>query len=216
MNSNFQIVPAIIPKDFTNLERQVKQVEGLVEWVQLDIVDGIFAPARTWDEPELLNELTGRIKLEAHLMVSEPEFVVDDWLRVVDRIVIHYESTKHLAEIWEKFAEQPKRFGLALLLETPLGVLDDWRGRLAHIQLMSIAKIGAHGQKLDERVLPRLRAVREKFPDATIAVDGGINLRNAPALLAAGANQLVVGSAIWRSENVAAAIKNFQNLTPTT
>src|SRR3989344_5701031 len=191
MNSNFQIVPAIIPKDFTNLERQVKQGEGCVEWVQPDIVDGIFAPARTWDEPELLNELTGRIKLEAHLMVSEPEFIVDDWLRVVDRIVIHYESTKRLAEIWEKFAEQPKRFGLALLLDTPL-------------------------QVLDERVLPRLRAMREKFPDATIAVDGGINLSNAPALCVAGANQLVVGSAIWRSENVAAAIKNFQNLTPTT
>jgi ribulose-phosphate 3-epimerase len=207
-----EIIPAIIGRDFKEIKSKINQVEGLVHWVQIDIADGLFAPAYTWENSEDLFELNGKTKVEVHLMVEQPEHYVTDWLKVADRVIIHLESTYQLPLILKQFEPLPVKFGLALLLETPLEKLAEYQNQVDLIQLMSIEKIGRHGEGFDERAPARVKALRAKWPDVTISVDGGINLENGRRLVAAGADNLVVGSEIWNSQDVAATIKKFQKL----
>ncbi len=193
-----EIIPAILSQDFKDIERKLLALGGLVKWVQLDVSDGDFTPAVTWSAPEELNELDSRIKIEVHLMIRNPELELPGWLAVADRIIFHYEATSDPERVLEAFGHLPNKRGLALLLKTPLEIVDAYVDRLDVVQLMSIAKIGEQGLPFDERVIGRVQILHRRFPHLAIAVDGGVNLDNAPALLEAGATRLVVGSAFWQ------------------
>jgi ribulose-phosphate 3-epimerase len=207
-----EVIPAIIGADFKEVKHKLDLVEGLVSWAQLDIMDGFFAPSYSWATPDDLEQLHGKIKLEAHLMIEEPEEFIASWSGVVDRILVHVESTERLEDIIKQLQTLPIQLGLVLLAETPVEVLDPYLDRIKHVQLMAIDEIGFHGHPFNPEVINRVKAIREKHPDVTIAVDGGVSLVNAPALLAAGVNNLVVGSAIWNSNDINKTIKQFQNL----
>ena len=211
-----EIIPAIIGQNFSEIKEKINQIEGLVNWVQIDIAAGLFAPAYTWENSEDLFQLSGKVKVEVHLMVEQPEHYVVDWLKVADRVIIHLESTYQLPIILKQFdpvaGGLPVKAGLALLLETPLEKLKEFQHQVDLIQLMSIEKIGRHGEVFDERTPARVKALRAMWPDVTISVDGGINLENGKRLVAVGANNLVVGSEIWNSRNVPVVIQEFQKL----
>jgi len=207
-----EIVPAIIGADFKEVARKLAAVEGLVNWAQLDIMDGLFAPSYSWATSDDLKQLHGKIKLEAHLMIEEPEEFIASWSGVVDRILVHVESAERLEDIIKRFQTSSTKLGLALLAETSVEALDPYLDRVNHVQLMAIDQIGFHGHPFNDAVINRVKTIREKYPNVIIAVDGGINLTNAPALLAAGVNNLVVGSAIWNSDDINKTIKQFQNL----
>jgi len=85
-------------------------------------------------------------------------------------------------------------------------------GPLKHVQLMSIAKIGHHGEPFDEKVLNKISDLRQMYPSVTISVDGGINLETGKKCVEAGADILAVGSALWNSDNLEETIKQFQSL----
>lgn len=207
-----EIIPAILGSNLQEVINQITQVEGLVNWVQLDVVDGLFAPVWSWGEPGRLTDLPGRIKLEAHLMIEKPEYFVDDWFPVADRVLIHYEATEKLDDILRQFKNSPVKFGLVINLATRLSLLDPYLERLDHLQLMGISQVGFQGQAFEPEVIERVRTVRRKSPNVTIAVDGGVNLENAAALVEAGATHLVIGSAIWESGEVPGTIKKFQDV----
>jgi ribulose-phosphate 3-epimerase len=217
-----EIIPAIIAKSFEELSRKIKLVEPYVNWVQLDIMDGQFAPEVSWNNPEELENINTRLNLEAHLMVEDVELEVERWLGSgVKRILVHYEAVFGNQELgtgnWEviskKCKENNTELGLALNLETSIDVLTKFQvssSRFQVIQLMSIAQIGYYGQPFDGRVIPKIKSLREKYPNVKIAVDGGVSLKNAGKLFQAGANILAVGSAIFEADNIGEAIKNFQ------
>ena len=102
--------------------------------------------------------------------------------------------------------------GLVLKLETPIEVLEHLAKPPRFIQLMSIDHVGGYGAPFNDAVYPRIEYVRRKFPHATLSIDGGVNLDNAPQLIAAGADQLVVGSAIWKSGDIGGSIRQFQKI----
>jgi ribulose-phosphate 3-epimerase len=212
-----EIIPAIVEADFQEIRKKIGRVDGLTDWVQIDIADGLFATNFTWENWGDLNELDGRAKVEVHLMVEQPEHYVTDWLKVADRIIVHLESTDKLPWILQQFdppagGHRVQRIGLALLLETPLDQLKGLGDKIDLIQLMSIEKIGRHGESFDERALERVKALRAQLPGCTISVDGGINLDNGKRLVEAGANNLVIGSEIWNSKDVKKTILEFQKL----
>ena len=91
-------------------------------------------------------------------------------------------------------------------------MLDVYTERLDVVQLMGIAKLGEQGLPFDERVIRRVQILRQRLPNLAIAVDGGVNLDNAPTLIAAGATRLVVGSALWRAKDLPKALKQWQQL----
>jgi len=207
-----EIIPSIIAKDFSEVKAKLEKLEGLIGWAELDVIDGAFAPNFSWSSPEDLKLVDGRIKIGAHLMVEYPEAVIEDWEKVVDRIVIHEEATDALENLLEKYSNANFELGVALRLETSLEKIIPFLDKIKYVQLMSIANIGFQGQKFDEKVFDKISELRENFPDVRIGVDGGIGLNEARVLSDMGVDCLIVGSAIWGSEDLEEELKKFQSL----
>ena len=212
--SQKKIIPAIIGQTYVQIEQQMKVLEGHTEWVHLDVVDGKFAPVITWQAPNDLEFLNGQTKIEIHLMVEKPEEIISDWAEIADRIIIHQEATENLREILDSFALSVVKIGVALLLPTPVEVLAPYLSKINLVHLMSIVEIGEQGHSFDNRVLEKVKHLRAQAPDVTIQIDGGVNLETAKLALEAGADNLVIGSAIWQTPNPVFSLKAFQSLLP--
>lgn len=206
-----EIIPSIIASDFAEIKDKLSRLEGLVRWVELDVMDGVFVPNVSWQAEEDLKTIQGKIKISAHLMVENPEALIEDWQNVVDRIIVHPESTDALDSLLEHFDNKnnPCEIGLVLELETALEIIKPYLKQVKIVQLMSIANLGYQGEKFDPRVLPKIKELRELSPDVKIIVDGGINPTRARELIDIGVDGLVVGSYIWQSDNIAEAIKKL-------
>jgi len=213
-----KIIPAILTDSMEDLREKLRRIEGAVSEVQIDITDGLFVGGVSVSVADLAAVRTS-LGIGIHLMVAHPENIIDAWLdSPVSRIVLHYESTtpEKLKELIEKINSAGKEAGIALKLETPVSVLDEFLKakcyKLKAVQLMGIDEIGYHGHPFDERVLQKARALHAGYPDVILAVDGGVNLENAIKILEAGVSYLVVGSAIFTSDNVKEAIRKFQSV----
>lgn len=203
-----EIIPAIIAKDFQELEEKISKVKPFVDWVQLDVMDGKFVESATWNNPEELPKLTENcspLKLEAHLMIEKPEDVIDKWIKSgVKRIIFHYEATGKHQEIIDKIYSVGLRAGIAINPETPIDVFEPFLKVLSFKFQVSILIMSVHpgkgGQKFLEEALPKIKDLREKYHDVIIGVDGGINLETASKVIQAGADILAVGSGIFEGD----------------
>lgn len=231
-----EIIPAIMPRSFTELREYVEQAKGLVGMMQIDVMDGVFVPEKNW--PYTDGDYEGFLRLaegdesldswaemdfEADLMVKNPETEIKKWFDAgARRVVVHIESTDALPSILSLMKDNaharheedsffsPREIGLALSLDTPTDSLDPWLRDIQFVQFMGIAKIGYQGEPFDERVIQKIKEFREKYPDVTISVDGGVSLETAPRLIEAGASRLIAGSAIWKSEDIEETIERFR------
>jgi ribulose-phosphate 3-epimerase len=225
-----EIIPAIIAKDFNELKAKIKLVEPFVRTVQIDVMDGVFVSNLTWNNPIELETLETNLMLEAHLMVENPHRVLNEWLNSrVKRVILHWEAMEKIhnhellpyrtqvgagfpvSNLAEEAHRNNKEFGVALNLETPISVLDNFINDIDMVLLMS-AKPGEGGQKLQEEVFPKISALRQKYPDVKIGVDDGINEQNVARLIKAGANFLAVGSAIFQNQDIEDSIKKLKVL----
>ena len=211
-----EIIPSIIADNFEEVKTRLIRVEGLFDWTELDIADGVFVPSFTWpmllgQAPEDLKGIEGKTKISAHLMIEHPETLIDDWQEVVDRIIIHYESTDEIEKIIETKGTHIG-LGLALELATPVEKIYTYLDKIKLVQLMSIERVGYSGEKFDERVFEKIKTLKTNWPDIKIIVDGGVDLEIGQRLKEVGADGLVVGSHIWNAPNIEEAIKSFQNL----
>lgn len=211
-----EIIPSIIASDAEEVRTKIARVEGLTNWVELDVADGVFVPSFTWpmmlgQAPEDLREVDGKTKISAHLMVEHPETLIDDWQDFVDRIIFHYESTDEIEKIIER-AGAHMSLGIALELSTPVEKIYPYLDKIKLVQLMSIERVGYAGEKFDERVFERIKTLKTNWPDVKIIVDGGIDLDIGKRLEEAGADALIVGSRIWKAPNIEETIKSFKNL----
>lgn len=221
------IVPAILPKDFSEIPAKLKLLKGAALAVQIDIADGKFAPNKTWpfvgDRGEFAamnGEKEGfpfwkDFDFEFDLMVSRPQEVIADFVRAgASRIIVHIESIEpdalsDLIKEWKHSVE----LGLALKPLTPLSMLETFLHEVTFVQCMGNDRIAFQGVALDEaKVLPRVSYLRGKYPELVISVDIGVNFETAPRLIKAGANRLVAGSAIFGNANPTEAIRRFEEL----
>jgi ribulose-phosphate 3-epimerase len=207
-----EIKPALISGDFNEVRQKIEDLETLCQTVHLDVSDGLFSPLVTRYVPDDLYDLTGRIKIEAHLMAKAPEESLPYWAAVVDRVIVHAEAVADLETVLESLKPHHTKVGVALLLDSPLSEIKELLPQIELVQLMSIKKIGGQGEKLDEAIYRKIEKLRAMY-DGIIQIDGGVTLQNAPELIAVGANSLVVGSAIWRAVDYVKAIENFQDLS---
>jgi ribulose-phosphate 3-epimerase len=219
-----EIIPAILPQDFAELEDKVSLIRGVTKTVQVDICDGHFVPNFTWPYKKKDNTFEQMIRedeglpgwetldYEFDLMVDHPEKVVDDWVAIgAARVIIHIEAKGNVAEAVDKLVGRID-VGLAINMDTPIDSLKPFADKIQFIQLMGIDNVGFQHQAFDAKVIERVKAVKEAFPDLPISVDGGVSLDNAANLIDAGADRLVVGSAIFAAENPLPAIAEFQGL----
>ncbi|MFC1700917.1 ribulose-phosphate 3-epimerase [Patescibacteria group bacterium] len=206
-----EIIPAIIPKDFKELEEKIDLVEPYIDWVQLDIMDSKFVDNATWNNPFELKNLHTNLKLEAHLMIQNPEEHIDEWINSgVKRIIFHYESTEKHQEIIDKIKQAGLEVGIAINPETKAEMISRFAGMLDLILVMTVNP-GKGGQKFLDEMLEKIKYLRVEYPYVKIEVDGGINSITASSAIKMGANILVSGSAIFQGniENNIKILKNY-------
>lgn len=228
------IIPAILPASREDLDERLVRLRGITNRVQVDIVDGRFVTPPTWPYADggtglavddVLPEL-GAFRFEVDLMVEHPEDVIGAWVHAgASRITVHAETTRKLPQVVsdfetkyghdKAFAPGLFAFGLATNIATDTALIEPYLDRCDYVQFMGIATIGKQGEPFDERVIKKVRAFHRAHPDMPIQVDGGVSLATAPALLAAGASRLVVGSAFWRSSDLSQALRDFTELAQT-
>ena len=220
--NNMQIIPAILPKDFADLEAHVARVKSLVPLVQVDICDGQFTPSPSWPYKKhdsnfdaIVKEDRGlpfweEVEYEFDLMVNNVHDRVLDYVSAgASRIVLHVESKSDLEEAIKK-VEGKVEIGLALNIGTSLDAIEPFKSRIQYIQLMGIDRVGYQGQAFDDNVCTLSYEVKKRYRALPIQIDGGVNLETAPLLKAAGADRLVIGSAIFESENIVEVIGKFK------
>lgn len=229
IDKNIEIIPAILPKDFDELERKLALLkdafailgEQKKPVVQIDICDGLFVKTKTWPycEKDILESLTpfcDNFDFEIDLFVQHPKEVLPNWQKIgAKRIVLHVESlvNQSLSDLFIDLDVQTVQFGFSLNLETTIKGLDQYVRDADFFQFMGINKVGYQGQKFNKGVLKKIKIFRQDNPEVIISVDGGVNLKNFQDLIKAGANRLVVGSAIFGkhdAEEIAKIIKEFK------
>lgn len=227
-----EIIPAILPKNFEDLKSKIGQMRGLVPLVQVDLCDGIFVPAVTWpfrdqdarSADEILNEREGmpywdEINFEFDLMVSDAVENLEKYIKLgARRLVFHMEAVgdaqefREFIEGMDMYVKENLDIGVALNNDTDLEIIEPFIHDIDFVQLMGIKEIGKQGEPFDERVLERIEQLKAKHPDIVISVDGAVNEDSAERLLAAGADRLVIGSAIWESDDIVGALSYFKEL----
>jgi ribulose-phosphate 3-epimerase len=213
-----EIIPAIMPESFEDLNEKYSLVKDFVQMVQIDVMDGKFVPSKNW--PYIQGEENNLPKIDfdfgMDLMVSDPEAVVEAWIKAgAKRVIIHIESTENIEEVFLKIPSDIE-VGIALNTTTPNEKIYPLIEKIDFVQFMGIEKIGFQGQGFDERVLDKIADLREKYSRIIISVDGSVNLETAPKLIKAGANRLAVGSALFESDDIKETIdimKNIKNKT---
>lgn len=214
-----EIIPAIIPKSFEDLRKKISLVGGLVEYIQIDITDGIFVSSKSWPfdnfvlESETLKlPFLDEYKFEIDLMVNEPEKNIDNWLGFgAERIIFHIESSNKLEELIKELKGKVD-VGVAFNIDTSLESYNYLLEKVDFVQLMGIEKIGFQGQEFSEKIFDKIKNLRKIKPNIIISVDGGVSFENAQKLIKAGVNRLVVGSEIFESEDVKETINKLKNL----
>ncbi len=233
-----EIVPAIIAKNFDDLQAKIKLVEPYVKTVQLDVMDGIFVPKKTWPfdlaqgKPSVseLDDLKTTLFLEAHLMIDNPHRVFNDWLvSPVARIILHWEAVEkiHAHELspYETSVDNQfpisnlareahrcgKELGLALNPQTPITVLDNFIKELDLVLLMSVEP-GAAGQDFQGEVIHKIQALRQKYPDVKIEIDGGVSAANISLLKESKVDYLAVGSVVFEAVDIKQTLLDLEKL----
>ena len=214
MKKSIEIIPTILVKTFKEVEERIRKVEDYVNWVQLDIMDGVFCCNETWRNPQDLKGFKTKVKLEAHLMVNKPEEIIDDWLKKADRVIIHFESKITNREIGirkmiKKAHKKKREFGLALNPETHPMVVVPFLKDLDLVLFMTVQP-GWGGQEFKDWVLTKIEVLHKLWPKGNIEVDGGINPETAKKTIKAGANLICAGTYIFRSKNIEEAIKKLK------
>jgi len=200
---NLTIAPSILSADFGRLTDQIRLVEdGGADWLHLDIMDGHFVPNISFG-PMIVKAIRGisKLPLDTHLMISNPDRYLEEFQRAgSDRLTIHVESTVHLHRTIQRIRELGMKPGVTLNPSTPLSSL---REVLPFVDLVLIMSVnpGFGGQKFLPSALHKIRKLAEirdlKGLSYRIEVDGGVALDTVGAVVRAGAELLVSGSAIF-------------------
>jgi ribulose-phosphate 3-epimerase len=212
-----KLAPSILAADFARLGNQVAEAERAgADRIHVDVMDGHFVPNLSMGAPiiESLRRAT-RLPLEAHLMILNPDFFVNEFTHAgTDIFLVHWEGNNDLSRTVQRIKGLGKRVGVAINPATPAAVLEEIMQDLDQVLVMTVNPGFGH-QHFLQTTLPKIRRAREMIdqikPGCDLEVDGGADATTAPLAVAAGADVLVAGSAIFNdNESVTAAMQRLR------
>ncbi len=220
-----EVIPAILEKEFTEIEKKIRLVEGLVNWVQIDIADNTLVPNITFLDPDPFKKfLLGtmgipdqvrddlRINFELHMMVKDPLMYLERFAKAgFKRFFAHVEGD-FVPEYIEKCYQLGVEVGLAIDGPTDFERIHKYMDNLDCILVMAI-EAGESGRPFREDTVEKIKKIREVDFEIPIAVDGAMNDVNAAKVVAAGATRINSNSFIFNAPDIKGAIEKLKNLT---
>lgn len=213
-----EIIPAVMPTYYGHLKDTVRRVAHLVDWVQLDVMDGKYTTSKSWPYMNkgnhFQNVMNGEeglpfweeVNYSVDLMTLTPHEEAVRWADAgAARIILHYSSFKDsvtLRETIEMLQARSVEIGIAIMPGSDVSVLEPFKNLIDEVQCMGIKNIGFQGEPFDERVVATIKNVRTSFPHIRVAVDGSVNPDTIGILYEAGATRFAVGSYILDAQAI--------------
>ena len=212
------IAPSILAADFGNLQRDIEMInQSDAHWFHLDVMDGVFVPNISFGMP-IINAIAKHATktLDAHLMIIDPDRYIKTFADLgVDYLTVHYEACTHLHRTLQAIKAEGMKAGVALNPHSNINLLEDTINDIDLVCVMSVNP-GFGGQSFIKNTYSKVEKLKEmitkKNATTLIQIDGGVTNKNAKQLAEAGADILVAGSYIFRSENPTETIVELNNL----
>ena len=212
------IAPSVLAADFANLQRDVEMINRSdADWFHIDIMDGVFVPNISFGMPVLRDIVKHATKtIDCHLMIVDPDRYVETFAKLgCDILTVHYEACTHLHRTLQLIKSHGMKAGVALNPHTSVDLLQDVIQDIDMVCIMSVNP-GFGGQSFIENTydkVSRLKAmIMAKGCDTLIEIDGGVTDKNAKQLVDAGADVLVAGSYVFKSNDPKATVAGLRKM----
>lgn len=211
--SGIIISPSILSADFANLEKEIKRIENAgADWVHIDVMDGHFVPNITIGVPVVKSlKAVTKLPLDVHLMIENPEKYIEAFAKAgADIITFHYEAVKDVNSITDLIKSFGVKAGMSIKPKTSPEVVFPYLKNLDMLLVMTVEP-GFGGQKFMQDCAEKIPSIKQKAPESLIIqVDGGINAETARICTTLGANSLVAGNYIYKSDDINLAVKSLR------